>query len=252
MSSEKAKRFVLLGTQRTGTTLVATSLDAHPEILCYGEVLKKFRTKGETEVRDSGYLDFRYQTLGHRLGHYFWRQRNLTTYLDSLYESGSGNLVGFKLMLTHLRYFPSAESYLLEHSIPAINIIRRNTLKTLISRLGARASGVFHSTEGRDRRQVTVPIEGLLDRLGRLEAQSKTWERKVGNRLPFMQVVYEDFVRDRGAQSERMTQFLGIAPGLLQTPLKKLTSDDLSQVISNFEDVRAVLLDTPFERYLDS
>src|SRR5690606_8649118 len=144
------------------------------------------------------------QTLGRRLGHVLWRRRNVDTFLDGLYGSSSAKATGFKLMYNQLRRFAAAEDYLLARQVRAINVVRHNCLKVLVSRLRARASGVFRSAQGASVRKVHVPLDDLLERLARIEHEQQVWERRVGQRLPFLQVAYEDFVADPQALAQRM------------------------------------------------
>jgi LPS sulfotransferase NodH len=120
----------------------------------------------------------------------------------------------------------------------------------LVSRLSARATGVFHATEKRARPKVTIQTAGLIKRLTKLEEEKTRWRDLVGDRLPMMRVSYEDFVRDGQACGRDMLQFIGVTPQPLGSQLSKLNPDQLREIVENYEEVARHLAATPFARYL--
>ncbi len=243
-------RFVVLGTQRTGTTLVSTSLNSHPKVKCLGEAFKAFLPRGDVDVADSGYRRYWSSSLGRRCAHYLRRERSVRTFLDELYGGTDCAAVGFKLMFNQLRQAPAILDYFEEHAVRCINVYRDNILKTLVSRLSARATGVFHATEKKARPKVTIQTAGLIERLTALEAEKTRWRDLVGERLPMMRVSYEDFVRDRDVCGRQVLEFIGVAPQPLDSRLSKLNPDHLRDIVDNYEEIAALLASTPFARYL--
>ena len=250
-SGQSMSRFVVLGTQRTGTTLLVTSLANHPEILCFGESFKAFRPKSNVDTRDSGYLTYRKQHLSKRIGHYFWRRRVIEKFLDELYTAESRAAVGFKLMFNQVRNNDSIVAYLVANGVKAINVYRSNVLKTLVSRLSAQSSGVFHATQVATRQKVVVPTGSLLQRLQKLELEKDCWVRHLGNRLPMMRISYEGFVADPDLCGAQVLQFLGVTKIPLKSPLAKLNPDNLQDIVENLAEVKSVIAGSPFEAYLN-
>jgi hypothetical protein len=71
--------------------------------------------------------------------------------------------------------------------------------------------------------------------------------------LPTVEVFYEDYIGTDGADQDiRLCAALGqSAPkGGLSSPLKKVASDNLPDVIANYDQVAAFLSGTRFERFL--
>lgn len=247
--------FVILGTNRTGTTLIATSLNSHPEVVCHGEAFKTFLPRAPVDVDDSGYLRYRQESLSRRLGHYVSRRLVVRAYLDRLYRPGPApeftcRAVGFKLMFNQLRQSREIFAYLQRNSIRAINVYRENSLKTWVSRLTARASGVFHASGSVQGAPVVVPLDDLIQRLERIEAEKNAWVSLVGDRLPLMRVCYESFVADQAGEAESMLRFVGVACLPLHSPLRKVGEDRLQDAIANYDEVAQALRGMPYERFL--
>lgn len=258
------KRFVVLGTQRTGTTLVRTSLDSHPDIRCHGEVFVVGRwperfTRRKPYTEPDGYWAYRRASLPARLASFLQPDRTVARFLDDLY-AGNESAIGFKLMLTEAQRFPAAVRYLKANRVAAIHVLRRNLLDVMISRRMARTTGVYHrhadTTPASDGRPARAPLRLTLDtgRLLRdLEAiaeEDRRWQELAYDQLPFMRVYYEDFVASRDARSKELLDFLGVAPRPLSSPLRKVVESDWRQVVVNPQGVEAVLRGTTFEHLL--
>lgn len=249
--SPSMSRFVVLGTQRTGTTLLVTSLANHPDILCFGESFKTFQPRSKVDTRDSGYLTFREQRISRRIGHYLWRRRVTEEFLDELYAAEPRAAVGFKLMFNQIGNNASIVEYLIRNDVKAINVYRDNVLKTLVSRLSAQSSGVFHATRATTRPKVVVPTESLLRRLRKLESEKDCWVRHLGNRLPMMRISYEEFVANPDHHGAQVLGFLGVSKMQLRSALAKLNPDNLEAVVENLAEVKRVISGSPFEAYLN-
>jgi LPS sulfotransferase NodH len=205
--------FVILGTQRTGTTWLATLLDAHREVRCYGEAFKSFESRSKVDVGDSGYLHYRQATWRRRLRHLLQRRASVDAYLDELYAPPAAQVqaVGFKLMLNQGTRNAAVLDYLLARGARGIAVFRENSLQTLVSRLSARQSGTFHSTEKVAARPVVVAVDDLLQRLASLDAERTAWSERLGARMTLHRVSYEQLAGDPNATMAGVFGFLGVS-----------------------------------------
>jgi LPS sulfotransferase NodH len=124
-------------------------------------------------------------------------------------------------------------------------------LKTLVSRLSARSSGVFHATIAAARQKVVVPTETLLQRLQALESEKNLWVQHLGNRLPMIRISYEGFVADPESRSAQLLRFLDVAHAPLKSTLVKLNPERLEDVVENYLEVKAIVTGSAFESYLN-
>jgi len=257
--------FVILGTQRTGTTLIRTSLDSHPAVQCRGEVfvvgrwpLALSRTKPYTH--SDGFWAYRRRNGSNRMLSLVARRRSIATFLDELYAPGARQAIGFKLMLSEARRFPEVLAYLKQRQVKAIHVLRRNVLNTFISRESARLTGVYHvrnTDEGTGagarpprRAKPRLDPRTLVAKLRSIAAEDAEWTELISHQLPVHRVVYEDFVRNQADTSAAMLEFIGIPPATLTSDLKKIVPDDWRAAVANSDEVERALKGSEFESVL--
>jgi len=249
-------RFVLLSTQRSGSTWVVDMLNSHPRVVAYTELFihgAATRTKWAGE-RDLDFWQVAIRQPGAPRGR-LGRTRLLWRYLGQVYRERPGvDAVGFKLMYSQLRVARPLVPALVLKRPRIVHLVRRNALDLVLSKETGAARGALHAKAGEDVRAVTVrlPTEDLLERLAAHEQeveQARARFRRL--RLPYLEVGYEDLVRDQGAGFTAIFAFLGVPPsGELSSSLQKLNPTSHEQLIENYGEVSALLAGTRFEPLL--
>lgn len=239
-SAEQPTRFVIVGTQRTGTTLIRTSLSSHPDIVCHGEVFSPgYRDPG-------GYHHYTHQSIWHRLAGVLGRRAATVAFLRRLYAEQGCAAVGFKLMLNQCRRRPGVWEFLTQHGTKVILVERRNVLKTLVSRRAAEASGVYHVSRSLRKgsavtswqpRKIRLDTDSLIRDLDAIAAEPDGWRGKLNPRTEHLHVVYEDYLADTGAGNRSILSFLGVREVALSSDLKKVNPDRLQDIVENYEEV---------------
>jgi LPS sulfotransferase NodH len=256
--------FVLLATQRTGSSWVQEMLGSHPELKVYCELfLIDARGVPLWEPNDIEFAASFVEARAARpalLTHSYWRIRYLR---ELLYQEGP-QAVGFKYMYDQIPHSPEVLAYAALARVPVVHLVRRNLLDTVISAKRARASGVYHlPSDGRaqipwlssDRGAVSLRVDAddVLSELRRLHRQRqrmRRWLRLSGT--PTCEVEYERLVGDRG-EFGRVLEFLEISEPdvtLLDSALEKVTTERRSEMIENFSELEAKLAGTRFEALL--
>jgi LPS sulfotransferase NodH len=247
------RKFVVVGVQRSGTTLVTTSLDSHPDVCCAGELFKMRRPRRGVDVRDGGYRSYINSALHLKIADRLVRPCLVRHYLDRFFAQSSFRAIGFKLMRNHLHpgQFPMVTPYLIERQTSVIHIVRENVLKTYISRLMAQRSGRFHTTDKRAASSgIEVPVRDLVRKLSGIAEQNMQLTQTFGGSVPYIACTYEQYSADPEIQGRRLLAFLGLRATELHTPLVKLTSDDLSRTVENLDAVKRCLHSTEFEKWI--
>ncbi len=247
--------FVVAGTQRSGTTLIQTTLESHPQIFCEGELfrmkhlMKKIPPKSWNEP---GY----HWWLGKRIDrwalHTMVRSISVKYYLDWFMEHYSQPVLGFKLMWNQTQRFPGTLPYILDKKFHVLHVRRRNVFRSLVSRYAANARGQHHSTEAVKTPKVVLPTHNLLSQLDRITADNTNWEN-IKNKLPYLQIDYDDYTANPEEKNRGMLEFLGVSANIsIQSPLVKVTPNDLRKVIANFDEITKVLKGTEYEAMLET
>jgi LPS sulfotransferase NodH len=250
--------FVILSTQRTGSTWLATLLDSHPAIAAYEEL---FLRDDEGPRWGSADLERFADAQKERLGD--WRSRRplaLFTYLDELYGRDVARAIGFKLMYNQVRQHPEVLVYIVHRGVKVIHLVRTNLLNVLISRDVMAARGLAHAKRDSPLTTVKITIDPVRIklRLRALEgdvALSRATLRVL--RIPHIEVGYEDIVANRAATLTRIMRFLGLDVPDSADDQHKFTSDLVktttlgqAELVANYETLRSALSRTRYARFL--
>ena len=231
----QVKLYVLLFEGRTGSTFLTATLSQHPEILADGERLDKYRNapNAATAQLDSA------------------RQFLTPPFV------GPHRVRGFKTKLREIKDPTAFAALLQEKRVHILYMQRRNRIKTTVSGFtGQRLyekTAKWNLTQEADRPGAlhidpTAFAAALKVREEREHALTAYVE---GLALPTLNLYYEALLVDEAAFLAPLYAFLGVQPRPASAKTKKNTSDDLRQVLVNFEELRAPYAGTPYAAMFD-
>lgn len=246
-------KFILVTTQRSGSTWVIDMLNSHPQIAAYGEL---FLDKGKGSPTWCGGKDVTFwNTYFEEVQVPFKKTIKplfIFKYLNHVYSLRSSiKSVGFKLMYPQMeRFRRELLAYIFLNKILIIHLIRANHLDVILSQSTAAFRGVYHLRNSEDTENVKLHlnVSQLVEQLQQQEEkilQAKSWYSKLG--LPYMEVIYEELVADRHSFNAVLS-FLGIKADAtkLSSSLKKINPKSHAELIENYDSVRHVLQKTKF------
>ena len=214
--------YVILFIERDGSTFFSSMLKSHPEIHALYERFAELRQRGagpEEQMR--------------------WAREFFTPPLFGRYSA-----VGFKTKLVDVLDPEAFIALLKEKQCRIIQMQRRNRVKAVVSRINARRlyekSGYWNLYKESDR---LPPLEIDPDQFDlflqeRIEADRALDEFVNRLNLPTLKIVYEELLVDREAVLQKVFPFLRVKPCELEGKSLKATSDDLREVVLNFEELR--------------
>lgn len=143
-TGQQATRFVIVTSQRTGSTLLVRSLDQADEILCAGEIFHSGPNRFHAEFKFPrriyrSHLITRFVDVQLSKGRI---HRHLTNFYGVAGQRMTA--VGFKLMISHTRTFPDIVPILEELGVSFVYLCRNDTFATARSYYRARVTRVFH------------------------------------------------------------------------------------------------------------
>jgi hypothetical protein len=247
-----AAPFVLVSYLRSGTHLLRTALESHPEVACQSELFNS----------DDRRLPYPLETPTADVLERWAFGRELAP---------GTRCAGFVLHAYHphaLRAFPGIRPNPLWSDVwprlaamPDLRVIhlrRRDLLARHLSHLLARATGFWHAWEaeaaarvshlhapppeqvGR-RRDEPPPIEVDPDRL-ELDFEEVTGWHGAADRLlagrPTLHVRYEDLCAEFATETARVQRFLGVEPAALRPAVGKLEDRPPERAIANWGELR--------------
>jgi hypothetical protein len=204
-------KFVILSTQRTGSSWVMDTLDQAHGVKSYLELMHT-KAGNASGVVGNDYRYFRYWRPGPLHRFRSWQ------YLDGLYDQPGA--VGFKLMYGQLRKFPELLLYFRRRKIRVVHLVR-DDLDAVISKARMKHMGIAHQRKGEklEHAQMRLDPDRVVRDVRRIRRDRK-WARRlielVG--VDSCEVSYESLCRDFGA----LFDFLGLplqetAPRLVKT-----------------------------------
>ena len=244
------KMFVIVALQRSGSAYLCTMLDSCPQIRCFWEC---FLSKGREDFQFATYL----KRAGSSIETFLKlpphpRKVQLERYFkDVVYRPKSGVLIsGFKFMYDQTFVFPDAIQWLQNKNVKVIHLIRRNSLKQFLSWEIRSRRGVSHSYVPLKPVQVQVDCKNLIDKLSEMEEQKQRFKELLSSAFDSIEVYYEDLTENLSDQLGRLSTFLEVQVKEVSSPLVKLNSNQVEELVSNYEEVASSLANTEFEPLL--
>lgn len=224
-------RFVILAAPRTGSNLLCTLLNSHPEVLCHHEV---FNPQGVITARDYHGDALAVDSLRER-------DENWRGFLERVWQTGVGhNCVGFKW--TRGQSQDVLRAVVEDTGINKIVLRRLNRIKTFVSE---RIAQLTEQWEVYSRQELMVPRPRINvdveDLIGHIAENERFYDDLSGSlereNQPRMEVCYETLF-DRPVQI-KLFEFLGVAsPGTPPVAESvKQNPNDLRETIANFSQL---------------
>jgi hypothetical protein len=199
----------------------------------------------------SPFHQFRTASFNRRLDYVFRKKQLINDFMSELYRPTNGvKAVGVRVIYAEADKHPEILKWAVENEVGVIHLIRKNSLKTLVSSETARKRGLSHSTSQVNPVTIRLSPLQLKLKLDRLTQQIVKYRSRLKG-TPHLEVFYESFVANREAETQRLLTFLRIDQFIpLTTNLVKLNPDSLELVIENYAEVRQSLSGTVFEKFL--
>ena len=223
-------RFIVLSRSRTGSNMLISFLNSHPDILVEGEIFAKLNGRDHRDILAGAYgkQPHRVKAKGFKIFYYHPQDGDP----DSLFADLTGQ--------TDLR---------------VIHLKRRNILRTLISRKIAAAQDVWAvttstPTEIARRKAVRLSVEELEDGF----RQTRAWEERgdaafSGHRT--VSIYYEDLVASPKASFETILGFLDLPYRPLETNHRRQNPEHLEDLVTNYGELKAAFAGTPWQDFFE-
>lgn len=241
--------FMIVGTQRTGSSALGDGISLHPHAACGWEWTLRALPWRAIKIAEAG-LAGKFEALAEK-----HQNHMVTSTKDGLVALGFRRLFrSSNKWLIHPRFGPL---FLLDRleahvkwlrnrtDIRVVHVVREDNLAWLTSKALSRESGVYFGKPYEDKLVVKIDINEAIKRI-----VSKSW---VDSRLvtlkqsnPYLRVCYEDFRRDNKAVLDEVVTFLGMDASLLP-PLEKCmrakpqSTKSMQESVVNFTELESEL-----------
>lgn len=247
----KSVKFCIISAGRSGSTLLVTLLDSHPEIRLLGEI---FNTKGRAVQNVSDlYIE---PFCEYQISNSAKRPWSTFNYLNSLNNYPIANkAIGFKLIDIELFRYPEILLKLILDNYKIIHLVRDNPLDYYLSWEIVRQK--LGQTELKSSFKLTPVYLDTDEMLNALEGYTRRIKRfkKILELVPnsVVSITYEDLVKDRESIINSILKFLEIPSQdvELNSPLKKIAKGHYSEKIANYQQVKEILRVTKFKKFIN-
>jgi LPS sulfotransferase NodH len=160
---------------------------------------------------------------------------------------------GFKTKLVNVLDQELFKNLLIEKNVQIIQMMRQNRVKAVVSKINAKRlhdqSGYWNLYKETDR---MPPMEIKLEDFQNLLTERENLEAELNQftaDLPLNKMVinYEDLLSDREAVLKSLFKFLNVEYKLVESKTLKHTSDDLRDVVLNFDELKNHYKNTIYE-----
>ncbi|MDH3732457.1 MAG: sulfotransferase [Gemmatimonadota bacterium] len=239
--------FIILGTARTGSSLLVQTLRSHPGVVSFGEVLNPAKAGYNTP----GFENWRGVARRARdlAPVHFFETGVFAGYRDEIAA------VGCKVFYAHVErpIFASAREWLrARQDLRVVHLRRRNVLRTYLSLVIARKTRVYgtRSPENRSALQVHLQPASCERFFSETTTQHDRYSTLFGDHRK-LDIDYEDFVADRGARATSLQEFLDLRPEPLRAPLVKQEVRPLAEAITNFAELERHFASSRWAEHFD-
>ena len=251
MSMDRADKFVVLTTNRSGSEWMMSTLNRFPDVFAHSELFLPRPQVSEGKWNS----DFAYpRFVESKVRGLALRPFSVFSYLNTFYSMPGK--VGFKLMYKQLGLYPEILAYLLKHRVRVIHLLRQNHLDVMLSYAVKSKLGRSHLLAGQsapDELRVQLDTRTLVKKLAWLQEQQNIARRLLKVfRVPHVEVIYEDLVRNHRLFLH-IADFLSInaEQQIPEFALTKIRKEGHRDVIGNYDEVKEVLVNSKFAGLLE-
>jgi LPS sulfotransferase NodH len=227
--------FIILSHPRSGSTLLHTYLNYHPNILSLGEYLGGIIRN--RECRD---------------------QVNAIELIDKkIFTSYSQNIqsVGMKFFFQYTDYSLGRDIISLlasRQNVRVVHLYRDNLLRNLVSLKIAENTGQYTMWKEQqkmevEKRKIYLPIEECKSQLVEMEEQSCHCRQLFQNH-DILPISYESLVNHPNNALSRVQEFLQVKTHKLRSLLLKQNPEPLTELISNYDEIKQALASTKWAK----
>lgn len=240
--------FVILGTARTGSTMLWSYLNSHPDILClrgvfgstskinfgkyYGELPEEYHSSDLIKLRNEKPIEF--------LEYYVWKK-----------YSKPFKAVGFKYFYDHNRHLANKQEIInyfkANRSIKFLHLKRDNLLATLFSYKRALIQQQW--TKANTEFRTSITIQECNDYFQQILESQNHFDELFSDRI--LQVSYDNLIKASEKTLQEVLDFIGVKTISLTTETIKNREIKLSDCITNYTELKIHFKSTDYAKYFN-
>ena len=234
------ENFIILSTQRTGSTLMVDILNQHPELACFGELAIPKKAKDQIDLVDV-ITSFTFNKTNPGL-----QSRAYRFFLDTIQQNVCKNkakATGYKLMIDQMLGFGINDEMINDSATTVVKLIRRDLLGAVVSRVRSSETKVCHVYS--DEKLTRQPIHINCETLERYVLGMHRTNELIFNAFPSAPssiFYYDNLSADTKQVASDLYDFLNVDKSFTpEIRLQKISSGNYETDIVNFSEVKSTL-----------
>ncbi len=263
----KYSKHFILTSGRCGSNFMANTINLSSQAVNYGEVLGPWTIPHKLHhwalknfgLSYEGYLDYVWSN-----GLFFYAAQSYSAYSHlkkktpiNFKRKSKLATVGIKDFYIHIKNNKIEDYFICQEQLNVVHLRRDNLLKRVISSMLMNKVGVVSTQENANKNlKAEINIQRLLKYLdsdAELDRAEKEFVRKLEKRHPVYRVSYEQYFKDSESlnkYNKEIFEFIGIDPIEEMSGHKKILSNELKEVVGNYDELERAIKLTPHEEYL--
>lgn len=226
------RKFIVLTRDRTGSNMLVSFLNSHPNIKSEYEVFAKLFGASEDSILQNsfGKQPFYIKAKGFKIFYYHPQDESGSSIWEILEKNEN-------LYVIHLK----------RHNILHAAVSSRIAYQTKVY-------GVLSVEEKAEYQKKADTIEFSPDELFREFRKTRDWEKNGDQRFkdhPMLEVSYENITSDPNGEFKKITEFLGVDYRAPKTDFKKQRTKSLREIVVNYDELKQDFADTEWVRFFD-
>lgn len=224
------KRLIVLSRSRTGSNMLISFLNSHPNVHVEGEIFGELNGRNYKDVLSMTFAKQPYYI----------------------------KIKGFKIFYYHPLDDESNDTWdglMNLDNLWVIHLKRRNIFRTLISRKIAGSEDVWAVTSSsRINSGMNKTVTFTAEELEEGFRQTREWEKDGDEKFrkhPLLSVYYEGLVGDPEGTFAKITDFLGVRYVQPKTNLRKQNPERLRDLVINYDELKPAFLGTEWQPFFE-
>jgi len=254
------KKYLIITTQRTGSSWLVDMLSSNQQIASYPEL---FRLTPETNYPSYGYSDIMfYEKWSKSKGyHKFYNlfKKNQSKYQEYFCEALKLNQTkegieafGFKVMYQQIAANRGFIDFALGYFDKIIHLKRKNHLDVAVSKAYMERHKITHNPTG-ERPDIELDIRETVNYIKKLILEESKFTKILQQQAEgkVNTFFYEDLTADNEHEMSNIYHHIGVTPAAVASSFEKGNKNSLADIVTNYDELVTALANQGLTHYLD-
>ena len=240
------KKYLIVTTQRTGSTWLIDMLNGHKNIASYAELFRltpeeEFPTFGRKNIRL--FEHWKRHASCNVLTRWLNKEKLYRQYFSEVEQANADDSLaqtfGCKVMYSQFQANNGLLEFALANVDEIVHLKRRDHLNVAVSKAYMEQSKIVHSEQDVKLPPITLDVNEMVQYLKKLKRDEQYFEEQLAkqNSAKVLTCYYEDIVADTDGQMQLIHQHIGVEHISPESSFKKVNKAELKDLVVNYDEL---------------